>query len=333
MPGADGTSDRPFLIDPFPYHHAFSTGGSGSRQFASYSCAPSTDEGGAEVFYRFTITAAGLLGARITEDNGAGVDVDVHVLAMADAQTCLGRAHQSLSVLLMPGTYWLVVDTFVSGGVEQAGPYELDVDFHPITSGSCATRPTELQMVWAACAPEVPACYEGPDDGGVTRRWLHTPTQGTVALEAHLVTVEDGFGSAWPASFFDGIPNHYTLSQAATGYVMPRDQPWAPAGEGGSEFGQGSTGQKLPVLDEAWYVNMYWRQRPVGGTRMIIRNPANGRTVVASAGWETGPGANTRIGGAVEEIHHHLGTQHGDVMEFGFAVDQSLPLGPIVCSE
>ncbi|MEZ4465556.1 MAG: hypothetical protein R3F43_14040 [bacterium] len=30
---------------------------------------------------------------------------------------------------------------------------------------------------------------------------------------------------------------------------------------------------------------------------MIISNPANGRAVVAAAGHETGPGANTAVGG------------------------------------
>ena len=112
---------------------------------------------------------------------------------------------------------------------------------------------------------------------------------------------------------------------------MPRDQPWAPSGEGGSRYGQGSTGRPVPVLDEAWYITMYWRHRPDGGTRMIVSNPANGRAVVAAAGWETGPGANTAIAGVSEEIHHYLGTGHRDVLEVGFAVDQELRLGPLEC--
>jgi len=33
----------------------------------------------------------------------------------------------------------------------------------------------------------------------------------------------------------------------------------------------------------------------------------------------------------VEEIHHYMGTGHGDTLTVGFAVDQTLPLGPIVC--
>ena len=106
---------------------------------------------------------------------------------------------------------------------------------------------------------------------------------------------------------------------------------WAPAGEGGSAWGQGSTGRPLPVEDEAWYVNMYWRERPAPGTRMIARNPATGRAVVLAAGYETGPGANTAIGGVTEEVHDWLETGHRDVLLLGFAADDALPLGPIEC--
>src|SRR6185437_9030933 len=139
---------------------------------------------------------------------------------------------------------------------------------------------------------------------------LHTPTSGPVVEEAHLATDADGFGDGWPTSFTDGIDNHYAVSQAASGYSVTRDQPWAPAGEGGSQFGQGATSGKVPVLDEAWYINMYWRDRPAGGTRMIVQ--ANGKAVVVSAGWETGPGSNAAIAGVTEEVHHWLGTGHLD---------------------
>ncbi|MEZ4436073.1 MAG: hypothetical protein R3F65_27060 [bacterium] len=105
----------------------------------------------------------------------------------------------------------------------------------------------------------------------------------------------------------------------------------APAGEGGSQWGQSAHARPLPVLDEAWYVNQYWRQRPPPGTRIIVYNPDNGRAVVAAGGYETGPGQNTAIAGASEETHHHLGTTHRDPLLVGFAADQQLPLGPIDC--
>ena len=87
----------------------------------------------------------------------------------------------------------------------------------------------------------------------------------------------------------------------------------------------------LPAVAEAFYVNMYWRDRPTPGTTMIVRNPANGRAVVAAAGYETGPGANDAIGGVTEEIHDWLGTSHRDDLELGFAADPTLPFGPIEC--
>lgn len=49
-------------------------------------------------------------------------------------------------------------------------------------------------------------------------------------------------------------------------------------------------------------------------------------------GYETGPGSNTAIGGAVEEIHHYLGTAHRDPLVMGYLVDQTLPLSPVTCA-
>jgi hypothetical protein len=180
-------------------------------------------------------------------------------------------------------------------------------------------------MFWQSCDPGLD-CYETAGEF-----YLRTPALGPVVKEAHLVTVDDGFGSGWPTSFTDGIVDHYALSEAATGFVAARDQPWAPAGEGGSEYGQGSTGAKVPVIDEAWYVNMYWNPRPPGGTRVLVYDPATGDAVVASGGYETGPGSNESIGGAVEEIHLALGTEHHDRLVMGFLADNQLPLGPIDC--
>lgn len=188
----------------------------------------------------------------------------------------------------------------------------------------CAMAATDVRMLWSTCA--VPDCFvSGPDI------FLATPTVGPVVQEPHLVTDADGFGGSWPTSVSDQITNHYSVSEAATGYVMSRTAFWAPEGTGGSFIGQGSTGAVVPVLDEAWYISMYWSDPPAGGTRMIVRNPANGRAVVASAGYETGPIANGSIAGVTEEVHDYLGSAHQSDLEIGFAVDQALPLGPLTC--
>lgn len=321
---------NPIPIDAFPYSDSRDTTQAPSDQFDSYDCAPSTDESGGEYFYELTLDERGIVSIDVSDE--AGVDIDVHLLDGPDAGMCLARDDTSISLTLDPGTYFLVADTWTNGsGIEQSGPYTLNVDFIPLAGGACETYPLDLKMFWTSCDPSLD-CFEGVDSSdGQTYRWLRTPAVGPVVKEAHLVTVMDDFGGGWPNSFTDQIDEHYALSQAATGYVMNRSEPWAPAGEGGSEFGQGSTGAPLPVIEEAWYVNMYWRDRPAKGTRMIVRNPANGRAVVAAAGYETGPGNNSRIGGASEEIHHYLGTSHLDTLEMGFAVDDSLPFGPIDC--
>jgi len=224
------------------------------------------------------------------------------------------------------GVYYVVADTWADAdGVEYPGEYTLTIEFTGAGGDPCALQDLDLEMVWGHCEPDID-CYEA---GGA--RFLRTPAVGPVVKEAHLVTVEDGFGEGWPSSFTDGIERHYALSEAASGYAMDRREPWAPAGEGGSEYGQSAFGRPLPVLDEAWYVNMYWRRRPPPGTRMLVRDPESGRAAVAAGGYETGPGNPAHIGGVTEEIHDHLGTSHRSRLQLGFLVDQSLPLGPIDC--
>jgi len=292
-----------------------------------YACAPDTDESGPEEAFTFTIDRLGILRARVDDAAGDGVDVDLHLLAGDGPESCVRRDNKALAWVVRPGTWTVVVDTWVGGdGVARVGPYRLEVDLVPLDAGRCALEDKTQRMFWSACAPGI----DCDDDGAM--RWLRTPSLGPVVGEAHLVTTEEDFpGDGWPTSGRDQIERHYALSQAATGYVMARDSDWAPEGEGGSHWGGGATGQKLPVLDEAWYVNMYWRDRPPRGRRMLVVEPWSGRAVVAAGGWETGPGSNTAIGGAVEEIHHALGSVHREALVMGFLADDALPLGPISC--
>ena len=66
---------------------------------------------------------------------------------------------------------------------------------------------------------------------------------------------------------------------------------------------------------------------------MIVTNPVNGRSVVAIAGYETGPNHAHGIAGVVEEVHAVLGSDHRDNLTFGFAHDQTLSPGPIDCDD
>jgi hypothetical protein len=324
----EGSRCGPIRVDTFPFVDRRDTRDAPESAFDRYGCAPDTDESGPEFHYEVVVAEAGTLTARVDDVPDDDVDIDIHLLGADDPSECIVRDNRSFRVEVVPGVYRLVADTWVGSRGAYPGPYVLEIEWAPLVvvePGACDMVPTDVRMFWRDCDPDLD-CYEA---GGEV--YLRTPSLGPVVKEAHLVTVEEPFRNDWPTSFTNEIERHYALSEAATGYVMDRREPWAPAGEGGSRFGQGSTGRPIPVVDEAWYVNMYWRDRPAGGTRMIIRNPENGRAVVASAGWETGPGSNAMIGGAVEEIHHALGSNHRSVLEFGFAADPDLPLGPIDC--
>ncbi|MCB9597379.1 MAG: hypothetical protein H6719_31935 [Sandaracinaceae bacterium] len=318
----------PRWIDELPYLDGDDTSRADAvAAIDRYGCAPRTDESGAEVVYAVDIETVGVLGAAVRTIVD-GVDVDVHLLSGPSPETdCLARGDRAANALVEPGRHYIVVDTWVDPDVGPLpGTYELEVRFRPVPTIDCTYAPRDLSMFWSSCAPGID-CTES--SSGV---YAHTPLTGPVVLEAHLVTTEDPF-AGWPTSARDQLDAHYRVSQEATDYVMDRDQVWAPFGEGGSMWGQGATGGRVPIEDEAFYVNMYWRDRPARGERMLIRDPTSGLAVVVSAGWETGPGDNSRIGGATEEVHDYLGTSHLDALELGFLADDAAPLGPVRCRD
>lgn len=305
--------DGVICVEALPYTHSADTRHVHTRDFDAYACAPTTDESGPEVVYRVVLEEAGYLGVLIDDDT-EGVDIDAHLLGSLDPEDCLDRGDRAASDHLEAGTWYMVADTYVSAGEEQSGPYTLTMGQVVPHVGSC-----DMEEGW----------MDRVGDGGDR---LAMPATGPVVQEAHLVTVEDGYGTSttdpWPATQSENIASHYATSQDATGLVMARSDIWAP--QEGCEYGQGAYGAKLPVVDEGWYVNMYWEDRPEAGTRMIVMN-ASGRAVVAAAGYETGPGDLNNIAGVTEEIHHYLGTVHESELTVGFAADPDLPLGPIVC--
>lgn len=312
LAGDGGAACPPGLVcvTSLPFHDERDTTFATERALSRYSCAPNTNEGGPEFIYRVAIRETGILGVRVRD--GAFVDIDVHLLTALREDACVGRNDEALSRVVEPGTYYVVADTWVDGmGAVHLGAYTLDITFTPLREIACDMRTESLPRV----------------QGDV----LTMPATGAVVLEAHLVTTAERTDGGWPSAASDGLAAHYALSEAQTGYVMRRDQVWAPFGEGGSQWGQGST-VKPPPLAEGWYVNMYWRNRPPAGRRMIIRQPQGRLAVVAAAGYETGPGSPTAIGGATEEIHDFLGTRHRDTLTMGFAVDDTLPYGPVLCA-
>lgn len=326
-----GLACNPIAVSTFPTVDSRDTEAAPGSEVDAYACAPDTDESGPEWFYAITVTETGILSATLDDVAGDDVDIDIHLLGDVDPASCLNRDNVATSWVVEPGTVIAVADTYVSAtGDARSGPYTVTFDFVPLGSGPCAVVPTEVRMFWDVCGPETDCAVQTHTDG-VDYPFLHTPSVGAVVKEAHLVTTAEDFGGGWPGSFTDQIDRHYDVTEAASGYAMDRTEPWAPAGEGGSEFGQGSTGAPIPPDAETWYVNMYWRDRPAQGHRMILFNPFSGEAVVAAAGYETGPGSNTAIGGASEEIHDVLGTIHRSDIVMAFAADQTLPFGPLDC--
>ncbi len=309
--GDDDTEDCPpgfVCVDSFPFTETNDTAAHGSYGFDAYSCDPGIDESGPEIVYQVTLPQDGFLAVAVDDDT-PGVDIDVHILTDLDPDSCVDRGHYHAGGDMAGGVAYVVADSWVDGGgVEMSGAYTIHIGHVVPAVGSC-----EMEVGW----------LERVGDGG---NHLAMPATGPVVLEAHLVTDVE-FPGTWPATITDGIPEHHEMSQVDTGFVMHRDQPWCP--QEGCEFGQGSY-SKPPVEDEAWYICMYWAERPPAGTRMIVMVP-DGRAVVASAGYETGPGDLGNVAGTVEEVHFYLGTGHQSELTVGFAVDQSLPLGPIVC--
>lgn len=323
-----GLACNPIPLDSFPAVDSRDTSEAPGATVDDYACAPGTDESGGEVFYAVTVPGPGILTADVDDGDA---DIDLHLLADTDPDSCFARAHERLAWYVEAGTWILVADTWVDGdGVPQQGAYTVTVDFLPTTDTDCAFDPRDLRMFWSDCAPGID-CYRADDDDGIERSWLRTPAWGPVVKEAHLVTPADGLPGGWPDSYWDGIPEHYALSEAATGWALDRDQPWAPDGEGNAHFGQGATGTYVPVEAEAWYLNMYWRDRPPQGTRLVVVEPFSKRAVIAAGGYETGPGSNEAIGGVVEEVHLYLDTIHRSSLILGFATDQSLSYGPVEC--
>lgn len=132
LPASGGTVEDPIVIDALPFFDTRDTNDAPSDVFDAYSCAPGIDESGGEFVYRVDIEAAGLLQANVDDVGGDGVDVDLHLLGGPDADTCLARGNVSLAHVVEPGSYWIVVDTWVDGeGEALAGPYALEVRWVP----------------------------------------------------------------------------------------------------------------------------------------------------------------------------------------------------------
>ncbi len=120
--GGKGTAADPFVIDALPFSHAFTTS-DGERLLSTYpGCNATQNEAGPEIYYKLSLPTATPLRALLF-DRGA-VDVDLHLLTGA---SCVERNDRIVERTLPAGEHRIVVDSFVSGGVEHAGRYLLVV--------------------------------------------------------------------------------------------------------------------------------------------------------------------------------------------------------------
>ncbi len=295
---------------------------------SAYSCIDTGTEDDEGWVVSLPIASRGVLAATVVGEGFAPSNVSVHLVSDDVESTgagCVVGTAGSLYRFVNAGEWRLVIVRAppIAGQAGGQGP-ELAVGFFPLASdGPCALVDTTVDMRW-------PTCGHGLDCAASAIASVNTPSIGPVAKEAHLRTIEDGEDNA-PQHRTDKLAVHYAHSQNASGLRTKRTEPWAESAHG--RRGIGATGNLIPALDETWYVNMYWRNRPAPGTRMLVLNPANGRAVVASGGYETGPRSSRSLGGASEEIHAVLGSQHRQPLLMGFLEDQSLPLGPIRCGE
>ncbi|PCC74761.1 hypothetical protein SAMN02745121_06059 [Nannocystis exedens] len=105
-----GTLAEPIAIPGLPFADMRSTADSPSDELDTYAGACMTEgEDGPEYVYALTITEATSIRALVFDQGD--VDVDLHLLTLTDAGTCVKRADRELEGPLQPGTYFLVVDT------------------------------------------------------------------------------------------------------------------------------------------------------------------------------------------------------------------------------
>ncbi len=114
-------------FNTFPTQIVDTTTG-GTRSFDAYSCRPETNESGPERLYRLDLPHAGFLAIEVT-DEGAGADVDVHLLLENDSDSCMDRGNLAAGAYLEAGTYWVAADSWVDEeGIEYAGDFELSIN-------------------------------------------------------------------------------------------------------------------------------------------------------------------------------------------------------------
>jgi hypothetical protein len=128
----DGTFEHPFFIHGNPllpdYRDARDTKDATSSVVDSYPGFENVDESGPEFVYMFALEARTRVRAFLAPEP-AGTDVDLHILSSANPIVLIARHDSAVDLLLDPGRYYLVADTYVGSSGAKAGPYDLTVGF------------------------------------------------------------------------------------------------------------------------------------------------------------------------------------------------------------
>lgn len=124
-----GTREAPIELelDRGPFEGSSDTRLAPSSYFNTYACDRTKLEYGREWVYRFTVCGSGRLEASLVDP--LGVDVDLHLLRDPEEEGCVARHDTTVNESLMPGTYWLVADTYVQDYVARPGEYTLSARF------------------------------------------------------------------------------------------------------------------------------------------------------------------------------------------------------------
>lgn len=124
-----GTNAEPYLVPSLPFTHAADTSMGQQSVFDRYDgCSANQNESGQEVVYALTLDRRTTI--RLYVFDGTGVDIDLHLLdASLNTMGCLERNDKEIEQTLDAGTYYIVLDTFVSSsGKVNSGPYLFTVD-------------------------------------------------------------------------------------------------------------------------------------------------------------------------------------------------------------
>ena len=127
----DGTVEHPFIIPGDPvlpdYTDSRDTHDAPSDQFDAYPGYEGIDESGPEFVYLARFEERMIVRARIAAPEPDGTDIDLHLLSALDPLTVVERGNHQVAAVVEPGRYYLILDTYVSDGTPQLGPYELEV--------------------------------------------------------------------------------------------------------------------------------------------------------------------------------------------------------------